>query len=1012
MSDEGAGLPAEVAAGGVERASARRDELLTLLLDHATDGLIVLGPTGELRVVTPAVERMLGVEPGSLDGTDGLDLIHPDDYQEAVDTLMRTISGLGYNRPVFFRARRGDGTWLPVELHSAAGRPFEGDGIVATVRDVSAWTLAQEELEGARSRRAVLASIAERFADVGNEEVDTAVGAALGELGALAEADRAYIIQFSAEDATMTTTHEWSKSAAHARINEDREVPVQDWSEWTSTLARGDDVVVGKVSELAGDWDQERYTLQSRGVTAVVAVPMMLGGRPLGFLGFELIGAEHDWSENAVALLRLAGNLIGSAIARNRAYVESRISEERFRTLVEHSSDLIIVVDKDGMFTTAPLGEDRFGYSPAELIGTNALELVHPDDVANVTEALAATSPGARTTLTLQIWHHDGHWVPVELVAVNQVLDPAIRGVVMNVRDITERLRVAAELRDSEERFRSLIANIPGAVYRCEVTPPYRDLFVSEAVAELTGYRAAEFLDDTVLFDELIVAEHRTRTDRELEDALRLHRPVMIEYPIRHRDGSERWISEHGQVAYGEDGVPRWLEGALFDITARKELEQQLAHDASHDPLTGLPNRTFLVETLNEALRAATRTSHTVAALFVDLDRFKRVNDAFGHSGGDELLVAFTKRISGVLRAFDVATRTGGDEFVVVCSQIASVREAVQVARRISATLREPFEINGREVFVSASIGIAIAGPTSTADALVRDADVAAYRAKDLGRDRIEVFDEALRAKTAAALETETALHRAVAEQQLLLRYQPVMDLSTERAVGFEGLLRWQHPTRGLLPPDAFLEAAEASGLIVPIGRQVVEMACAVLTTLPPGHDLTLAVNLSPRELAEPDLVTRVRRAMREAGIGPGRLCLEITESALLDDIDSAAQTLGHLRDAGALLAIDDFGTGYSSLSYLSRLPVDIVKIDRSFVADLGNGGRGDAIIAGIVGLAFGLGLEIVAEGIETVEQAQALIAMGCTRGQGYLYSEAVTLEQALAKGLGTSRGDDAPARH
>jgi predicted signal transduction protein with EAL and GGDEF domain len=311
--------------------------------------------------------------------------------------------------------------------------------------------------------------------------------------------------------------------------------------------------------------------------------------------------------------------------------------------------------------------------------------------------------------------------------------------------------------------------------------------------------------------------------------------------------------------------------------------------------------------------------------------------------------------------------------------------DAEQLAHRIALSLGAPFEVLGREVFVTASIGIAVADEHSTPGELVRFADTAAYRAKERGRNCYVVFDEELRAATASALETETGLHRALAEDQLLLHYQPIVDLVTSATVGLEGLVRWEHPRRGLLGPDHFLPAAEASGLIVPIGYRVVEIACETLSTL--ESPLTLAVNLSPRELAQPDLVDRICATLRNAGADPSRLCLEITESALLEDADRAMATLGLLKDAGVLLAIDDFGTGYSSLSYLDQLPVDIVKIDRSFVAKLGHASEGADIIDAIIRMTLALGLEVVAEGIESPEQAAALLRLGCTKGQGFLYS-------------------------
>ena len=638
------------------------------------------------------------------------------------------------------------------------------------------------------------------------------------------------------------------------------------------------------------------------------------------------------------------------------------------------------------------------GFLPANITGMAALDFVHPDDQHLAGSAIGELLAGAHHVgpFEMRLRDNEGVWVPVEVEASNLLDNAAVGGIVVGFRDIRERLRAERDLRSSEARLRTLVKNIPGAVYRCEATAPYADEFVSDAVLGLTGYTAEQFLANEVLFDALILPGHRERSDWDLQDALSTRQPFVIEYPIRHRDGTVRWILEQGQPSYGEDGEPMWLDGVRFDVTDRKRLEDRLAFDAAHDPLTGLPNRTLLLETLDGALKRSSRIHMYVAVLFLDLDRFKLVNDALGHAAGDDLLIALAQRLQDVLRASDLASRIGGDEFVVVCTDMESPIDAEHLAHRIALALRTPFALHGREVSVSVSIGIAVADEHSTSGELVRDADAAAYRAKERGGNCYEVFDDALRAANANALETETDLHRALAEDQLGLHYQPIVDLPTGETVGLEGLLRWEHPQRGLLGPDQFLVAAEASALIVPIGCRVVEIACRQLAALP--APLTIAVNLSPRELAQPDIAERVCSTLREAGADPTRLCLEITESALLEDADRTLLTLAQLKDAGILLAIDDFGTGYSSLNYLRRLPVDIVKIDRSFVAELGRCGAGDTIISGIIGLTLGLGLQVLAEGIETIEQAAALLERGCTRGQGFLYSPAVSYTEALSR--------------
>ena len=979
------------------------EDLLPELLEQSEEGAVVFDGAGTITLVTAGFERMLGSAPGALAGRNALDLVHPDDRALAASVLRRMVEGGNTTpRTMHFRLRHCDGSWVRTEVLAAPGRLDDGR-MIATVRDVSRRDQMVVALADAHELQALVGRIAARLARVPVEDVDHAVRAALGELGPFAGADRASVFRFSAGLERMEVTHAWSARGVPRARAARRVVHRDELPQWFATSAAGEDLRIADVDALPTSWAAERRLLRSWGVRAALGVPMSSPEGPMGLVVFERTRPKPAAKSIAdtLRLLHIAADVIGSALARQQALASSRRQEARYRALVEHSNDLIVVIDETGRLLMPAMGEPTFGFSTHGRRDLNVLDFVHPQDVERARCELDAAQhqPGYRVTMELRVRSATDEWVPVELVAVNRLDDALVGGIVLNVRDLRDRKRVERELRESEHRYRALVQNIPGAVFRCQAFPPYHDEFVSDAIIELTGYPAADFIDQRVVFDELILPGHRERTDRELQHAIERRAPVDIEYPILHRDGAVRWISERGQITYDGDR-PLWLEGALFDITARKQLEQRLAFEASHDPLTGLPNRTQLLTSLGRALKRAARTPLTVAALFIDLDRFKLVNDALGHAAGDDLLVAFARRLSGVLRASDLASRTGGDEFVVMCTDIGSPVEAEHVAHRIARTLSAPFSIQGREVFVTASIGIAVADPTSDAAGLVRDADAAAYRAKERGRNRYEVFDEALRAETAAALEIESALHRAIEENQLALHYQPVVDLDTRALTGYEVLLRWHHPDHGILGPDRFLAAAEASGLIVAIGSRVVELACSTLGRLPADPPLTIAVNLSPRELAQPDLITRLDSAIARHGIDPSRLCLEITESALLDDGDAAMETLLALERAGVRLAIDDFGTGYSSLSYLRRLPVDIVKIDRSFVAEIGAAAANDTVIRTIISLARELELDVIAEGIEHEEQVDVLRRLGCRLGQGHLFGRAAPLPEVRAAGV------------
>jgi diguanylate cyclase (GGDEF)-like protein len=425
----------------------------------------------------------------------------------------------------------------------------------------------------------------------------------------------------------------------------------------------------------------------------------------------------------------------------------------------------------------------------------------------------------------------------------------------------------------------------------------------------------------------------------------------------------------------------------------RKRYEARLAYQAQHDPLTGLPNRSLFLEFLQLALARTRRRRDTFAVLFLDLDRFKVVNDSLGHDAGDELLVALARRLRGVVRPGDTVARFGGDEFTVLCDDLplTSAREyATDVAERLLQTIRRPFLLDGEEQFLSASIGIALAGPgTERPEGLLRDADAAMYRAKERGKDRWELFDEHMRATARERHETENALHRALERAELRVHYQPMVSLHDRICIGAEALVRWAHPDRGLLAPAQFIDLAEETGLIVPVGRWVIEEACRRSREwrIEHGPGFVVSVNLSSRQLSNPDLAEHVRSALDDTGADAAGLCFEITENVLMDDAEATMGAITALKRLGVGLSIDDFGTGYSSLGYLKRFPVEAVKVDRSFIDGLGSDPEDSAIVAAVISLGHALGLTVIAEGVETDRQLAELAALGCDAAQGYLFA-------------------------
>jgi diguanylate cyclase (GGDEF)-like protein len=442
------------------------------------------------------------------------------------------------------------------------------------------------------------------------------------------------------------------------------------------------------------------------------------------------------------------------------------------------------------------------------------------------------------------------------------------------------------------------------------------------------------------------------------------------------------------------------LANVLADALRRQTVEDDIRHRALHDSLTGLPNRVLFLDRLEHALSRLERRDGLAAILFIDLDRFKLVNDSLGHQVGDELLAAVAPRLKDAVRGSDTVARFGGDEFGILLEDIRDERDAIEMAERIAAVFTRPFVLGGSEQFVTTSIGIAMARGGELSQELIRDADAAMYRAKERGSARYELFDEAMRDRAIARLRVENDLRRALERHELRLEYQPVVSLRDHAMVGVEALVRWHHPERGLIPPSEFIPVAEDDGLIEPIGQWVLERACREAAAwqrrgagLPP---LGISVNLSAVQFAKRSLAEAVAGILRATGLEPAKLSLEITESVILRDTEAVTEALHDLKALGVRLVIDDFGTGYSSLAYLTRLPLDVLKVDRSFVDGVGNEARDTAISEAIVAMSRALSLDVVAEGVENAMQAQALVELGCEFAQGFHFSAAIPAQKVL----------------
>jgi diguanylate cyclase (GGDEF)-like protein/PAS domain S-box-containing protein len=553
------------------------------------------------------------------------------------------------------------------------------------------------------------------------------------------------------------------------------------------------------------------------------------------------------------------------------------------------------------------------------------------------------------------------------------------------------------------ERLGALVANVPGAIYRCSPSFDWAMEFISETVEAITGYCAEEFVENHVRsYASVIHPDDRARVEEVVTGALDQRAPFELEYRLLHADGSLRWVLERGQGIFDEHGAVAFLDGVICDITARKAAEDQLAFLAYHDPLTGLPNRMLFREHLEVALLRATRAGTAVAVCFVDLDGFKLVNDSFGHAVGDELLVEVAARLGGVVRAQDVVARQGGDEFLILLADLpranasdrGAVDVAVEVATATRVTLQKPIALSQAEIAVNASVGISIFPDDAIdGDSLLKHADIAMYLAKEHGRNDHAVYVSDGR-DYRRQLSLASRLGAAIGNGELVLHYQPLVDLRNGGVVGAEALVRWQDGERGLIPPGDFIPIAERTGLIRPLSDWVIGQACQQTAAwAAEGLDLYVSINL-PASFWRPTMIRQVLETIESFGLNPDRMMVEITESAMLSNERVTAPILDELHSRGLKVAVDDFGTGHSSLSRLTQMHVTTLKIDRAFIADLPGNENAAVLVRSIIQLAHNLGLQPLAEGIETAAQAAFLTLHGCSLGQGFLYSPAVPAEQ------------------
>jgi diguanylate cyclase (GGDEF)-like protein/PAS domain S-box-containing protein len=670
----------------------------------------------------------------------------------------------------------------------------------------------------------------------------------------------------------------------------------------------------------------------------------------------------------------------------------------RLQKAVETTQLGVTVTDLDGRIVYVnPAEADMHGWDVEDLIGQDARVFAADKQATPLTpQQLQSLTSWRRETINKR---NDGSVFPVQLMSdVVRDVGGAVVGIVTTCEDITRRKAAEAALRASEERYALAARGANDGLWDWEV--PSRTAYFSDRWKAILGFGPAEVEGTIDWWLDRVHPEDADRVQEDLDAHLRGDSEHFeSEHRVRHKDEAYRWVLVRGLAVRDADGQPQRMAGSITDISAWKRVEETLARDALYDPLTGLPNRSFFTNLLERAVRRVRRRKgYKFAVLFLDLDRFKVVNDSLGHETGDQLLIGVSERLERCLRPGDVVARLAGDEFCILVDDITGGDDAIRIAERVQEEFAAPFQLNGHRIFASASIGIATSDTELGPEHLLRDADTAMYRAKSRGRSRFEMFDQEMHERAMRLLEMESDLRTALDEGQFRLHYLPTVSLATRKVEGFEALVRWEHPQRGTVSPAEFVPIAEETGVMIRLGQWILREACRQMMVwseaFPGINDLSVSVNLSRHQLQQVDLVEDVERILTETGLDPERLKLEVTETVLMDDPEFSTTVVRRLSKIGVQVQIDDFGTGYSSLSYLNNLHIDTLKIDRSFISSLGHGKR-SVVVEAILRLATELGIHVVAEGVETERQLESLNELSCQHGQGFLFSKPLTVEAA-----------------
>jgi diguanylate cyclase (GGDEF)-like protein/PAS domain S-box-containing protein len=982
-------------AAAILRASMRASEdRLRYVYEAVGCGLLVRDPSGTIIFANEQAARIFGVPADQLVGTqhatgvrryaeDGTELGTSDLASNIARTEHRAI------RDVRTRLVRADGVELWVRVDSVPVPDASGalEYIVTSFFDVTERMRAEERL-GLRVRQQAAVAELGRLALAAND-LEALFAETVRTVNGLLGAEACRIIQHSPSERRLSVRAgtRLTSGSALEWIADD-----PSGSQAGFTLAQGSDIIS---NDLAAEKRFAVYApIIAAGFRSTATVIIPGHDRPFGVLAS--ISRATEFSPDDVIFLRAVANILGEAIERLAGIQRVRANEARLRTVVDHLPLELMVYDANGRvtLTTGRRIPGRLPFPPA--VGDSVFDVNkrNPDGLNRIVRALR------------------GEEIHEEVRSGDHVIDMRHRPVLSSdgtvtevvglALDVTDRAKAQAELARKEAFVRSIFDSVDthlAVLDRSGVIVDANQHWLAEVRSGEADMKDATIGDDYLVFLRAGDTEDSREVAAGIEAVLDHTRSSFnFEFPLD-RNGDRRWYQLSVQPLRAPDG------GAVIghrDITERTRVEVALEHQALHDIVTDLPNRTLLRDRLRQAILAARRRNTHVALLFIDLDRFKELNDTFGHQAGDVVLREVGERFVDAVRASDTVARLGGDEFAVLIPLAADREEAVMVARRVLASLQEPVTIEGESAFIEASIGIVLC-PEHGEDVqtLMRRADVAMYTAKRAGSG-MQVYEQEKDLHSPSAIGLAGDLRHSVERGELILHYQPIVDLALGRCVGVEALCRWQHPTRGLVMPTTFIPLAEENGFIRQIGLWTLQEAMGVIGG-PDGAGVPImSVNLSMRNLRGTDLAANLAEMIERTGVNPARLKIEITETAMMADAEHTFGVLGELQRMGIRLSIDDFGTGYSSLAYLQRLPVDDIKVDRSFVLNMLKNSSDEAIVRSTIELAHNLGLRAIAEGVEDAATLDRLRALGCDLAQGFYMGRPMSLAE-LGEWLATS---------